>query len=50
MYRIWNNDYYNNLNRLHGFTYQARKHLSRSGRLDLLNIRGIGYKLAMTGD
>lgn len=50
MYRIWHNDDYNNLNRLHGFIYKVRKYLSRSGRLDLLNIRGIGYKLAMTGD
>lgn len=50
MYRIWNNDYYNNLNRLYGFTYQVRKHLSHSKGFDLLNIRGIGYKLATTGD
>lgn len=50
MYRIWNNDDYNNLNRLHGFIYKVRKYLSRSGRLDLLNIRGIGYKLAITGE
>lgn len=49
MYRIWNNDDYNNLNRLHGFIYKVRKYLSRSVRLDLLNIRGIGYKLAITG-
>lgn len=50
MYRIWNNDDYNNLNRLHGFIYKVRKYLSRSVRLDLLNIRGIGYKLAITGE
>lgn len=49
MYRIWNNDDYNNINRLHGFIYKVRKYLSRSVHLDLLNIRGIGYKLAITG-
>ncbi len=44
MYRIWQNDDYNNLNRLHGFIYKLRKYLSTSP-LDILNIRGIGYKL-----
>lgn len=44
MYRIWQNDDYNNLNRLHGFIYKIRKYLSSSS-LDILNIRGIGYKL-----
>ncbi|MDE6793504.1 MAG: response regulator transcription factor [Muribaculaceae bacterium] len=46
MYRIWQNDDYNNLNRLHGFIYKIRKYLSKSYQLELLNIRGIGYKLA----
>lgn len=46
MYRIWQNDDYNNLNRLHGFIYKLRKYLSKSQSIDLLNIRGIGYKLA----
>ncbi|MDE6741825.1 MAG: response regulator transcription factor [Muribaculaceae bacterium] len=45
MYRIWQNDDYNNLNRLHGFIYKLRKYLSASTALDLLNVRGIGYKL-----
>lgn len=45
MYRIWQNDDYNNLNRLHGFIYKLRKYLSSSS-LDILNIRGIGYKLS----
>lgn len=45
MYRIWQNDDYNNLNRLHGFIYKLRKYLS-SSTLDILNIRGIGYKLS----
>lgn len=44
MYRIWQNDDYNNLNRLHGFIYKLRKYLSHSP-LDILNVRGIGYKL-----
>lgn len=47
MYRIWQNDDYNNLNRLHGFIYKLRKYLSRSASLELLNVRGIGYKLAL---
>ncbi len=46
MYRIWHNDDYNNLNRLHGFIYKLRKYLAFSTDLELLNIRGIGYKLA----
>lgn len=48
MYRIWNNDDYNNLNRLHGFIYKIRKYLSKSHNLELINARGIGYKLAVT--
>lgn len=46
MYRIWQNDDYNNLNRLHGFIYKLRKYLSKSHDLDLLNVRGVGYKLS----
>lgn len=45
MYRIWQNDDYNHLNRLHGFIYKLRKYLSSSS-LDILNVRGIGYKLS----
>ncbi len=45
MYRIWHNDDYNNLNRLHGFIYKLRKYFSGSASLSLLNVRGIGYKL-----
>lgn len=47
IYRIWQNDDYNNLNRLHGFIYKLRKYLSKSSELDLLNVRGVGYKLAV---
>ncbi|MCH5241245.1 MAG: response regulator transcription factor [Muribaculaceae bacterium] len=47
MFRIWQNDDYNNLNRLHGFVYKLRKHLEKSKNLQLLNIRGIGYKLSV---
>lgn len=46
MYRIWQNDDYNNLNRLHGFIYKLRKYLSKSTSLEIMNVRGIGYKLA----
>ena len=48
MYRIWHNDDYNNLNRLHGFIYKLRRYLSQSSAVTLLNIRGVGYKLAVT--
>lgn len=48
MFRIWQNDDYNNLNRLHGFVYKLRKHLEKSKNLQLLNIRGIGYKLSVS--
>lgn len=47
MYRIWQNDDYNNLNRLHGFIYKLRKYLSNSTNLTLLNARGLGYKLSL---
>lgn len=46
MYHIWQNDDYNNLNRLHGFIYKLRKYLSKSAGIELINVRGIGYKLA----
>lgn len=45
MLRIWQNDDYNNLNRLHGFIYKLRRLLSKSGSIQLLNVRGVGYKL-----
>jgi len=45
MFRIWENDDYNNLNRLHGFIYKLRKYLAPSTTTDILNVRGIGYKL-----
>ncbi|MDE6669066.1 MAG: response regulator transcription factor [Muribaculaceae bacterium] len=47
MYRIWQNDDYNNLNRLHGFIYKIRKYLSASVTTELINVRGIGYKLTV---
>lgn len=48
MYRIWHNDDYNNLNRLHGFIYKLRRYLSQSSAVTLLNLRGVGYKLVVT--
>ncbi len=50
MFSIWQNDDYNNLNRLHGFIYKLRRYLSKSHRLQLLNVRGIGYKLSVIPD
>lgn len=47
MFRIWQNDDYNNLNRIHGFIYKLRKYLTSSRSIDILNVRGIGYKLSV---
>lgn len=47
MFRIWQNDDYNNLNRIHGFIYKLRKYLTSSRNIDILNVRGIGYKLSV---
>lgn len=48
MMRIWHNDAYHNLNRLHGFIYKLRKYLSSSRDIDIINVRGIGYKLSVS--
>lgn len=42
---LWNDDSYYNRNSLHVFIYKLRKRLSDDGRIKILNIRGIGYKL-----
>ena len=47
MWRVWQNDDYNNLNRLHGFIYKLRRYLSGSDGIDILNVRGVGYKLSL---
>ena len=47
IFRIWQNDDYNNLNRIHGFIYKLRKYLTSSRNIDILNVRGIGYKLSV---
>lgn len=47
MLRIWQNDDYTNLNRLHGFVYKLRRYLEKSKKINLLNVRGIGYKLSI---
>lgn len=49
MWRVWQNDDYNNLNRLHGFIYKLRRYLSGSEGIDILNVRGVGYKLSLPG-
>lgn len=48
MLRIWHNDAYHNLNRLHGFIYKLRKYLSSSRDINIINVRGIGYKLSVS--
>lgn len=47
MFRIWQNDDYNNLNRLHGFIHKLRRYIAPSQSADILNVRGIGYKLSV---
>lgn len=48
MLRIWHDDAYHNLNRLHGFIYKLRKYLTASRSIDIINVRGIGYKLSVS--
>lgn len=48
MLRIWHDDAYHNLNRLHGFIYKLRKYLSSSRDINIINVRGIGYKLSVS--
>ena len=42
---LWKDDSFYNRNSLHVFIYKLRKKLSCDERIQILNIRGIGYKL-----
>lgn len=44
---IWGSSDYSNVNRLHGFIHKIRRHLLQSASIDILNIRGVGYKLVI---
>lgn len=42
---IWGSSDYSHINRLHGFIHKIRRHLTLSNSIDIINIRGVGYKL-----
>ncbi len=42
---IWGSSDYSHVNRLHGFIHKIRRHMSLSSSVDIVNIRGVGYKL-----
>lgn len=42
---IWGSSDYSLVNRLHGFIHKIRRHMAMSSSIDIINIRGIGYKL-----
>lgn len=42
---IWGSSDYSHVNRLHGFIHKIRRHLALSTSIDIVNIRGLGYKL-----
>ena len=44
---IWGSSDYSHVNRLHGFIHKIRRHLLQSASIDILNIRGVGYKLVI---
>ena len=44
---IWGSSDYSHVNRLHGFIHKIRRHLLQSASIDILNIRGAGYKLVI---
>lgn len=45
---IWGSSDYSHVNRLHGFIHKIRRHLALSTSIDIVNIRGLGYKLVST--
>ena len=47
---IWGSSDYSHVNRLHGFIHKIRRHLLQSASIDILNIRGVGYKLVIDGN
>ncbi len=44
---IWGSTDYSHVNRLHGFIHKIRRHLAQSNSIDIINIRGVGYKLVI---
>ena len=47
---LWNDDSFYNRNSLHVFIYKLRKRLAADPKIKILNVRGIGYKLILSGE
>lgn len=45
---VWQHDDYYNRNSLHGYIHKLRKHLHHDPNVSIINLRGIGYRLAVT--
>jgi two-component system response regulator len=45
---VWQHDDYYNRNSLHGYIHKLRKHLRHDPNVSIINLRGIGYRLAIT--
>lgn len=45
---VWQHDDYYNRNSLHGYIHKLRKHLHHDPNVSIINLRGIGYRLAIT--
>ena len=47
---VWKHDDYYNRNSLHGFIHKLRRHLRHDPGINILNLRGIGYRLVIVND
>lgn len=45
---VWKHDDYYNRNSLHGYIHKLRHHLRHDRSISIINLRGIGYRLAVT--
>ena len=45
---VWKHDDYYNRNSLHGFIHKLRRHLRHDPAITIINLRGIGYRLAVS--
>lgn len=47
---VWKHDDYYNRNSLHGFIHKLRQRLRHDPAINILNLRGIGYRLVIVND
>ncbi len=47
---VWKHDNYYNRNSLHGFIHKLRRHLRQDPAINILNLRGIGYRLVVKSE